>query len=306
MRIQDFALITFTILMQLSVGAFVVLAFARLYATRKANVNEADRLSDRALYWIVPIVILGLLASLLHLGDPLGAYRAINNFGTSWLSREIAFSVAFTLLATLYTFLQWRKILSVGLRNVLAWITALVGLGLVYIMGNVYLLDAQPAWNTWVTPVTFFLTTFLLGTLAIGAVFVATYASVKRREPEHAKTQLGLVRDIVRWIAISAVILLGIQVVILPLYLATLGAGPTAAAATAALLVGPFGWALILRIALVFLGAGVVGMFLYQNAQSTGKENALGNLAYTSFVLVLAAEVIGRYLFYATHVRLGI
>jgi anaerobic dimethyl sulfoxide reductase subunit C (anchor subunit) len=306
MRIQDFALITFTILMQLSVGAFVVLAFARLYATRKANVNEANRLSDRALYWIVPIVILGLLASLLHLGNPLGAYRAVNNFGTSWLSREITFSVAFTLLAFLYTLLQWRKILSVGLRNVLAWITALVGLGLVYVMGNVYLLDAQPAWNTWVTLVTFFLTTFLLGTLAVGAVFVTTYASVKRREPEHAKTQFGLVRDIVRWIAVVAVILLGIQLVILPLYVASLSSGSAAAAATATLLVGPFGWALILRVALVFLGAGVVGMFLYQNAQSAGKENVLGNLAYTSFILVLAAEVIGRYLFYATHVRLGI
>lgn len=306
MNIQDFALITFTILMQLSVGAFVVLAFARLYATRKANVNEADRLTDRALYWIVPIVILGLLASLLHLGDPLGAYRAINNFATSWLSREIAFGVGFTVLAVVYAFLQWRKLFSIGLRNVLAWITALVGLGLVYVMGNVYLLDAQPAWNTWVTPASFFLTTFLLGTLAVGAVFVANYASVKRREPEHAKTQLGLVRDMVRWIVVVAVILLGIQLVILPLYLATLGAGSTAAAATAALLIGPFGWALVLRIALVFLGASVIGVFLYQNTQSTGKENILGNLAYTSFFLVLAAEVIGRYLFYATHVRLGI
>ena len=135
---------------------------------------------------------------------------------------------------------------------------------------------------------------------------MASYASVKRREPEHAKTQLGLMREVVRWIAIVAVILLGIQLVILPLYVAALGAGSTAAAATAAFLVGPFVWALILRVALVFLGAGVVGMFLYQNAQSTGKENVLGNLAYTSFVLVLAAEVIGRYLFYATHVRLGI
>lgn len=306
MRIQDFALITFTILMQLSVGAFVVLAFARLYATRKANVGEADRLSDRALYWILPVVVLGLLASLLHLGDPLGAYRAVNNFGTSWLSREITFGVGFTVLAVVFAFLQWRKILSVGLRNLIVWITALVGLALIYSMGNVYLLEAQPAWNTWVTPVSFFITTFLLGTMAVGAVFVATYASIKRREPEHAKTQLGLVRDVVRWIAITAVVLLGIQVVILPFYLATLGTGPAAAVDTAALLVGPLGWALILRVGLVFLGAGVVGMFLYQNAQSSGKESVLGNLAYTSFVLVLAAEVIGRYLFYAAHVKIGI
>jgi anaerobic dimethyl sulfoxide reductase subunit C (anchor subunit) len=306
MRIQDFALISFTILMQLSVGGFVVLAFARWFATRKANANEAERLTNPALFWIIPMIILGLLASLLHLGDPLGAYRAVNNFATSWLSREIMFGVAFAVLASLFALLQWRKMLSVGLRNILAWITVLVGLALVYSMGNVYLLDAQPAWNTWVTPVTFFVTAFLLGALAVGAVFVATFAGIKRKSPEHAKTQLGLVRDVLRWIAIVAVILLVVQLVILPLYLTTLGSGSTAAAATAALLVGPFGWALILRVALVLLGAGVIGFFLYRNTQSTGKENVLGNLAYTSFILILAAEVIGRYLFYAAHVKIGI
>jgi len=32
----------------------------------------------------------------------------------------------------------------------------------------------------------------------------------------------------------------------------------------------------------------------------------LGNLAYAAFALVLVAEVLGRFLFYATHVRIGI
>ena len=32
----------------------------------------------------------------------------------------------------------------------------------------------------------------------------------------------------------------------------------------------------------------------------------LGTLAYAAFVIVLVAEVLGRLLFYATHVRIGI
>ena len=71
-------------------------------------------------------------------------------------------------------------------------------------------------------------------------------------------------------------------------------------------MVGPFIWALVLRVVLAFVGAGVFAVFLYQNAFSPGQEKMLGNLAYAAFALVLVAEVLGRFLFYATHVRIGI
>lgn len=306
MRIHDFALVTFTILMQLSVGAFAVLTLVRGYVARRAGAAEAARLTNPALYCIPLAAILALVASLLHLGVPLRAYTAVNNFATSWLSREVVLAAAFTGLAVLVAFLEWRKLGGAALRNLLAWVAVLVGLVLVYSMANVYLLDAQPAWNTWVTPVTFFVTSFLLGTLAVGAVLVATHASAKRKEAEHAKAQSSLVRDLVRWIAIASVVLLGIELVTLPFYLASLAAGPAEAQQTAQALTGPFSWALVLRLALVFLGAGVFALFVYQNALSPGREKVLGNLAFTAFAMVLAAEVLGRYLFYATHFRIGI
>jgi anaerobic dimethyl sulfoxide reductase subunit C (anchor subunit) len=306
MNLQEYALIAFTILTQMAVGSFVVLELAHVYAARKTNAEEADRLSDRALWAIVPILALGLIASLFHLGDPLGAYRAVNNFGSSWLSREITFGVGFTVLLVAFTYLQWRKLASPAVRSGLAWITALVGLALVYSMGNVYLLPTQPAWNTWVTPVSFFTTTFLLGVLAMGVAFVANYARLRRKQSKAADVQAQLLRDVMRWFALAAVVLLGVELVTLPFYLAALSAGPAAAVAAAQLAVGPFSWALMLRLALVFLGAGVVALFLYQNALSPGREKLVGNLAYTAFALVLVAEVLGRFLFYATHVGIGI
>ena len=162
MNARDWALITFTILVQMSVGSMWVLGMAHYFAARKHGAEEADRLSDRALLALVPVIALAFLASLLHLGNPFSSYRAVTNLGSSWLSREIFFGVIFAVLAFLFAFLQWRKIGSFALRNVIAWLAAVDGLVLVFSMSNVYLLQSQPAWNSWATPVSFFATTFLL------------------------------------------------------------------------------------------------------------------------------------------------
>jgi len=306
MNVHDWALIAFSILVQMSVGAMWVLRVVHYFAARKYGVEAADRLSDRALLALVPVIALAFVASLFHLGDPFNAYRAVTNLGSSWLSREIFFGVVFAALVVVFAFLQWRKIGSFGLRNVIAWLAALVGLVLVYSMFNVYLLQSQPAWNSWATPISFFATTFLLGALAMGAAFVANYAYLQRKEPGCADTQCTLMREALRWIAVAAVLLLGVELVALPLYLATLAGGSAAGLASVQLMVGSYGWVLALRVVLVFVGAGVFAMFLYQNAMSAGQEKVLGNLAYAAFVIVLVAEVLGRALFYAVHVQIGI
>ena len=249
---------------------------------------------------------MGFLASLFHLGNPFSAYRAVTNLGSSWLSREILFGVIFAVLATVYAFLQWRKIGSVGLRNVIAWLAGIDGLVLVYCMARVYMLAAQPAWNSWATPVSFYATTFLLGVLAMGAAFVANYSYMQRKQPGCADEQCTLMRETLRWIALAAVILLGVELVVLPIYLATVASGSAAGTVTVKLIAGLDGWMLILRVVLVFLGAGVFGLFLYQNAMSAGKEKVIGNIAYLAFIIVLVAEVLGRVLFYASHIRIGI
>ncbi|MCC7017990.1 MAG: hypothetical protein IT564_12410, partial [Rhodospirillales bacterium] len=46
--------------------------------------------------------------------------------------------------------------------------------------------------------------------------------------------------------------------------------------------------------------------FIYQNAASQGKVQVMGNLAYLAFALVLVAEIVGRWLFYASFARMGI
>ncbi|MFL7871581.1 MAG: dimethyl sulfoxide reductase anchor subunit family protein [Anaerolineales bacterium] len=306
MNVREWALITFTILTQMSVGSFLVLGIVHYYANRKAGMKEADCLSDYALLAIVVTFGLALLASLLHLGNPLNAPRAVTHLATSWLSREILFGVIFGVLAVVFAFMQWRKISSFAVRNVIAWVAAIVGLVLVYVESQVYMLPTEPSWNSLATPISFFTTSLLLGSFAMGAAFVANYAYLQRKDPEETKVQSELLRGALRGITVASVVLLGVEFVVIPIYVAYLATGSAAAIASAKLMVGPFGLVFVLRLVFAFVGAGILGVFLYQITQAAGKEKTVGYLAYSAFVLVLVAEVLGRFLFYATRVRIGV
>jgi anaerobic dimethyl sulfoxide reductase subunit C (anchor subunit) len=306
MNIREWALVTFTILAQMSVGSFVVLGFVHFFAVRKAGSEEADRLSDRVLLAIGGVLILAMIASLLHLGNPTNAYRAVTNFGSSWLSREITFLVSFMIVGGAFALMQWRKIASFAVLNVVAWIAALLGLGLVYSMSSIYMLDTQPTWNSLATPIGFFTTTILLGLLAIGSALAANYAYVRRKYPECADVQCNLLRNVVRWISLASVVFLGVEFVMIPMYLGTLVTGGSVAASGVSMMVTGFSLVLIFRLVLAFLGAGVFTLFLFQTATQPGREKMLGYLVYSAFALVLIAEVLGRFLFYATQSQIGI
>lgn len=307
MDVREWALIAFTILSQMAVGSFIVLGVVYFFVNRKWGEAEADRFSDRALLAIGPVLVLGTLASLFHLGNPLNAYRAIANIGNSWLSREILTNLLFIGLGAVFAFMQWRKVGTPALRNAIAVLAALVGLVLVYSMSQVYMLRTAPAWNTVATPITFFTTTFLLGTLAVGALYVANYAYVKRTDPDCAAAQCEILRTALRWLALAAVVLVGVHLVVLPLYMAYLASSDAPAATEAInILVDDYSVALVLRLVLAFLGAGILAFFIYRLANTPGREALLGNLSLLAFAVVLVAEVVGRFLFYAMQTNIGL
>jgi anaerobic dimethyl sulfoxide reductase subunit C (anchor subunit) len=305
MNVRDWALVAFSILAQMSVGSFLVLGVIHYFSVRKAGVEAADNLSDRALLAIGPAMILGLVASLLHLGNPMNAPRAIMNVGTSWLSREVLFGILFTGAGGLFAIMQWRKISSFAVRNVIAWVAALLGVGLVFSMSQIYMLETQPVWNSLATPISFFTTTVMLGLLAMGAAFMVNYAFLKRRDPDCAESICDIVRSTLKWIALTSIVALGVEFVVIPVYLASL-ANNTIATVADQMMAGEFTILLVARLALAFIGAGILGAFLYQTAQTPGKEDRLSNLAVSAFILVFSAEVLGRFLFYATHIQIRI
>jgi Fe-S-cluster-containing dehydrogenase component len=103
------------VLTQLSVGGFLVELVARLAGT-------AGGVGAPALLWLcLALDILGLGASLLHLGRPLYAFRAVLGFRHSWLSREVVALGLFAKLAAAYVA---AELLAPG------WISARPGLRL--------------------------------------------------------------------------------------------------------------------------------------------------------------------------------
>ncbi|MBI5301779.1 MAG: dimethyl sulfoxide reductase anchor subunit [Chloroflexi bacterium] len=304
MNVREWALITFTILAQMSVGSFIVLGIVHYFVVRKSGEKQADELSDRALLAIGPVLALGMAASLLHLGNPINAYKAVTNLGTSWLSREIFFGVLFAVAGAVFAVMQWKKIATFTVRNVVALVAAVIGVALVYSMAQVYMMPTRPAWNLVTTPLSFYVTTLLLGVLAMGAAFVANYWYVQSKNPGCASEQCVLLRDSLRWIAVASIVLLGFQFVIQPLSVALMAAGE--ASASAEILANEFGVLFALRLVLVFLGAGVLGIFVYREAQNAGREKMLAIDAYAAFALVLVGEIVGRFLFYATTMKIGL
>jgi anaerobic dimethyl sulfoxide reductase subunit C (anchor subunit) len=226
--------------------------------------------------------------------------------GNSWLSREILSGVLFAVAGGVFAIMQWRKIGSEMLRTVIAWVAAAIGLFFVYAMSNVYMVETIPTWNTVFTPLSFFATTFLLGTLAVAAAYVASYAYVARRQPADAEEQRELLRWSLQGLALDSILMLGVVFVIIPTSLAYQYTGPLAGVQTMRDTVAEYGVVLLIRLILVFLGAGLLAVALIRNTLSAGRESAFSTLAYSAFALVLVSEILGRFLFYASYVRVGI
>ena len=132
-------LVWLTLLTQAAVGASLTAG------------DRAGRLSAAVL------AMVALAASLLHLGRPLYAWKALRNLRRSWLSREVALFGAYGGLAAL----------AVGVPAA-APVAALVGVAGVYASGRLYMVPGRPAWCTPLTLARFGATGLALGGLATG------------------------------------------------------------------------------------------------------------------------------------------
>ncbi len=301
MNTREWALLIFSILAQLAVGMMLVLMIVRTYAVRKLGEEKAAELTEMPFYIVVPIMVVAMVASLFHLGKVMHIIGAVPNLGTSWMSREVVFAVIFMILTAVFAFLQWRKIGSASLLVIIGWITAVVGLVLVYCMGMTYMLPAQPAWNSLATPVNFYLAALLLGVVGTAAALVAVYARIQKNAALDEFVKLTLQN-----LAITGIVLLGLEFLVLPLYLVFLSTQGTAAIHSLGSMFNVYSVVLAFRLILVFVGAGLLAAYLFRKASASGNEKMLANLAYSAFALVLLGEVLARFLFYATHYRIGI
>lgn len=335
MNVHELPLIIFTVLGQMSVGAFVVLGVVQVLGRVRFGKEAVDGLADPALFAIGPVLVLGLLGSMLHLGNPFNALNTLRHLDSSWLSREIVFGVGFAGLGFLFAALQFFRWGSPVLRQALAVLTAVVGLGFVWVMSMVYAsLPTVPAWNMWTTPAQFYLTTMLLGTLAVGAAFMGvtmfhrqnlrsrlhrleessmaqrllswrrpeTTGTVTAEQEASVDRRSALLEASVRWVAMAAIVLLGVQLIVIVLMQTQMANDPEMPAASLAAYTT--GW-FVARLVLLVLGAGLLGVVLARLVATHSPMLLVATVATVAFGTVLASEIIGRSLFYDSMIRIG-
>lgn len=166
----EWSLVAFTIVGQLAVGIYVFVGGPLfLGAASPGGPAGGARLA-------LVLAVLGCLAvatglSLFHLHNPFRAYNVFSNLGTSWLSREIFFELLFLGITGLLGFREWRGAAGGDFAKALFVSGGLAGGLFILAMSRLYMLPAVAAWNHAHTPLSFCLTSLMLGSLASSVVF---------------------------------------------------------------------------------------------------------------------------------------
>lgn len=198
-----------------------------------------------ALPGVVSLLALG--TSLLHLGRPLRAYRAAAGLSTSWLSREVMLFGLFTLGLMAY----WLPVAGGPwgqLRGLVAVAAAILGVLGLLATGEVYRLPSRPGWDHWTTVVS-----FALGALSAGLPFGLFAHQLDL--PGQASSGGG---TLVVAVGGAAGLLLALAVTWLRR--GHLLGGPPEAQHTWQLIVGPYRWALTLRVGGALLALAMLAL----------------------------------------------
>lgn len=167
-RFREAPLVAFTLLAQMAVGAFFLIGIWAML-NRSMEASGFFQNSTLVLYSIGALVLVSLLISFSHLGNPGNAWRMASHLKKSWLSREILFTSLFGMLWAGTVILEVLKF-GYFLELVMWLVTSLTGLATIWSMARVYRLKTVPLWNTKYTAAAFFISTFLLGSLWAGLI----------------------------------------------------------------------------------------------------------------------------------------
>jgi anaerobic dimethyl sulfoxide reductase subunit C (anchor subunit) len=298
--VREWALVAFTLLMQTSVGVLLVVTALHPFVTR-GTAHAPVRAFELPLLVAGAGAALALVVSLAHLGQPLHAWLAVANVRTSWLSREIVLALLFTGAVVSVAALFRMESSSAAARLTVSVLAIALGVAAVYVMSRLYMVPAQPAWNRVATPLAFFATTLVLGTLVVLLTMSSPGLAALNAVEGKAATS-GLVDEsaalFVRVLVLVALGLLAVQLLLLPAQLATLSGEPAAAisAASSAHLAA---WLAATR-AILAIAAGVVLATMLRAIPGPLPVSS----ASTALVLACISEICGRVLFYASSVRL--
>jgi anaerobic dimethyl sulfoxide reductase subunit C (anchor subunit) len=167
------ALIAFTLLSQMVIGSVIIYTLAFFF-----NMDDILQLSSgfslkTPEFLLLLGLLLAILISLIHLGRPANAVNALNNLKTSWISREI-FSVTLFSISLIILFIARWQDAGKTFLTVSFILSAIAGILLLVSMVLLYMIPTVSTWNNWLTPMNFILTALISG-LVLMIVFAMAF-----------------------------------------------------------------------------------------------------------------------------------
>ncbi|API92926.1 MULTISPECIES: DmsC/YnfH family molybdoenzyme membrane anchor subunit [unclassified Virgibacillus] len=183
---NDWSLLIFTIAIQAAIGSIWMLWMFQFKHKKKTD-QEIFQLFKVPLIVIAALSIIGLGASFSHLGTPSNAFNTIRNIGSSWMSREILVTGMF--IGIVVVACAW----ALYRQRISPWLlfgAGLIGLVDVYCMAAIYTNSLVGPWNSIYTFMSFYGTTFILGSVLAGALL--TPVLYKQKKDLEAKQFLNI------------------------------------------------------------------------------------------------------------------
>ncbi len=308
MNLREWALPVYTILMQLATGTLLMLWVIRATILKRLGSRDVDRILSKPVVIVLITLFAAMIGSHLHLSNPWISFLAVVNLRTSWLSREVFFTVLLFFTTGLLAYFTWffpgEKRLE---KTILGWVAVALGLTSIFCMSNCYRLPAQDAWNQPTTMGLFYCSALLLGGISAFTILVMDAIFAGEYEPDLVAERAGILKRIAWRMVLSLFVLLAVIVAMNVTQISNTKAQDTELARTTlTLLLDVYEPLFIARFITLFAGAASFALVVYWLVQKKKPLNKLVFLTYSTCLLLLMAEISGRFLFYAAHVRLGI
>ena len=287
-------LVVMLVLTQLSVGAFVVgLVLEHVLEASLASTLRPIHVGTAAVFGL-----LALMSSLLHLGRPRFAYRALIGLKHSWLSREILAFGVFAGLSGLYAasgFVSFE--VHHTLHSTLSWSVAISGLVGVFCSVMIYAFTQRAFWGPLESATKFLLTSAVLGIATTWLTLLLLAGLARDMTVELLATVAGntLAQSL---IAVTIVKLLYEAA----LFRHLLSHRMTPKKRSARLIIGELSNATFARFACGILGGIVMPLFLISRPAHAGfavQDPVLIIVVAMLFTACLVGELLERFLFFA-------
>jgi len=290
MNTNEWPLIFFTLLSQVSVG--LILSGLVLAVSLKNADLEAHNELKRSMLTLAMITMgVALIISFFHLTNPFHSVYALSNMGSSYLSREILLAALyFFTLVVAYTSVRF-EVPAQGTFPFLYIGSAFIGLLYIWVMSRLYMIPIAPFWDSPATPVAFYASAVTLGASLM--LVLVVYLNEKGVSVEPMK---GVSTVLFILAAVGVFTHLFNTLLLQPDLSDTIGsfAAPT---------IHHF-WKTSWFILIL---AGFSLLTWWFSVQVSIQEVVVQpRLVFWAFLLLLLAEIGGRYIFYASYYRVGV